>query len=88
MLQGLQFWVGRHSRQGLLAFAVQKVVQQAAQVVLVHVGLKALGEGGLPPEVDCYGGVLAVYLVPPTFRDEQCIPSLHTITLSGVMPTL
>ncbi len=68
----------RHHRcQGLLTFAVQQAVKQVAQVVLVHVGLHAFGKGRLPPEVDSYGGVLAVYLMPPSLRNEQCIPSLQ-----------
>ncbi|KAA6427564.1 MAG: hypothetical protein FRX49_02227 [Trebouxia sp. A1-2] len=73
----MHVWLRQHRCQGLLTSAVQQAVKQVAQVVLVHMGLHALGQGRLPPEIDSYGGVLAVYLMPPPLRNEQCIPSLQ-----------
>lgn len=68
-----------------MSVCVEQAIQEPAQEVGVHVGLQALGEGGQPPEVDGYGGVLAVYLVPPALRNEQGITCLRAKTCLCLM---
>lgn len=67
-----------HRCQSIAALCVKQAIHEPAQVVLLHVRLllQAFCEGGLPPKIDCNGGLCAIHLMPPAFRNEQCIPCL------------
>ena len=73
-------WLPTKGSQGGSCVGSQHAVDQAAQVVRVHVTPQPPLKVGRPPEVDCDGDALALHLMPPPLWNEQGITCLHTQT--------